>query len=64
MRLVRDDGRVRLLMPLPDRDFDVTEVAVPWRVLRDAGCEVVFATERGGTVTVGREWAALGAATP
>jgi hypothetical protein len=28
---------VRVLMPLPDRDFDVTEVAVPWRILRDAG---------------------------
>ena len=46
---VRDDGRVRVLMPLPDRDFDVTEVAVPWRVLRGAGC-VVFATEQAGTV--------------
>jgi len=23
-------------MPLPDRDFDVTEVAVPWRLLTDA----------------------------
>ena len=28
--------------------FDVTEVAVPWRVLTDAGHDVVFATERGG----------------
>src|SRR3984957_19330497 len=37
-------------MPLPDRDFDVTEVAVPWRVLSDAGYQVVFATERAGTV--------------
>ena len=37
-------------MPLPDRDFDVTEVAVPWRVLRDAGHQVTFATERAGTV--------------
>jgi putative intracellular protease/amidase len=35
-------------MPLPDRDFDTTEVAVPWRILRDRGHEVVFATERGG----------------
>jgi len=35
-------------MPLPDRDFDVTEVAVPWKVLRDAGHDVVFATEWGG----------------
>ncbi|HEX4700704.1 MAG TPA: type 1 glutamine amidotransferase domain-containing protein [Pseudonocardiaceae bacterium] len=35
-------------MPLPDRDFDVTEVAVPWRLLTDAGHQVVFATEHGG----------------
>jgi putative intracellular protease/amidase len=41
---------VRVLLPLPDRDFDVTEVAVPWRILRDAGHEVVIATERAGTV--------------
>lgn len=37
----------RVLMPLPDRDFDVTEVAVPWRLLTRAGHEVVFATEKG-----------------
>jgi putative intracellular protease/amidase len=36
-----------VLVPLPDRDFDVTEVAVPWRLLRDAGHTVVFATEQG-----------------
>ena len=41
---------MRVLVPLPDRDFDVTEVAVPWRILRDAGHQVVFATERAGTV--------------
>jgi putative intracellular protease/amidase len=39
---------MKVLMPLPDRDFDVTEVAVPWRLLTDAGHEVVFATEAGG----------------
>ena len=39
-----------MLLPLPDRDFDVTEVAVPWRVLRDAGHQVVFATEQAGTI--------------
>ncbi|PRY37954.1 type 1 glutamine amidotransferase domain-containing protein [Umezawaea tangerina] len=39
---------MRVLVPLPDRDFDVTEVAVPWRMLRDAGHKVVFATEEGG----------------
>lgn len=37
----------RVLFPLPDRDFDTTEVAVPWHVLREAGVEVVFATEAG-----------------
>ncbi len=39
----------RILMPLPDRDFDVTEVAVPWKLVTDAGHEVVFATEAGAT---------------
>jgi len=38
-----------VLFPLPDHDFDVTEVAVPWRLLRDAGHEVVFSTEKGAT---------------
>lgn len=37
----------RILCPLPDHDFDTTEVAVPWRLLTEAGHEVVFATERG-----------------
>lgn len=41
---------MRILIPLPDRDFDVTEVAVPWRILRDAGHQVTFATENAGTV--------------
>ncbi|MFD4599436.1 type 1 glutamine amidotransferase domain-containing protein [Streptomyces sp. NPDC058464] len=40
---------MRVLIPLPDRDFDVTEVAVPWRELTRAGHQVVFATERAGT---------------
>lgn len=37
----------RVLVPLPDRDFDPTEAAVPWKALKDAGHDVVFATERG-----------------
>jgi putative intracellular protease/amidase len=37
----------RVLVPLPDRDFDVTEVSVPWKLLTRAGHEVVFATEEG-----------------
>jgi putative intracellular protease/amidase len=40
----------RVLIPLPDRDFDVTEVAVPWHILTSAGHQVTFATERAGTV--------------
>src|SRR6185436_6652388 len=36
-----------VLFPLPDRDFDVTEVAVPWKLLSEAGHHVVFATEGG-----------------
>jgi putative intracellular protease/amidase len=38
-----------VLIPVPDRDFDVTEVAVPWRLLTRAGHRVRFATEHGGT---------------
>ncbi len=37
----------RVLIPLPDRDFDVTEVAVPWRLLTRAGHRVEFCTEKG-----------------
>lgn len=39
---------MRVLIPVPDSDFDTTEVAVPWRLLRSAGHEIVFATENGG----------------
>jgi putative intracellular protease/amidase len=42
-------GMASVLVPLPDRDFDVTEVAVPWKLLREAGHHVVFATEAGAT---------------
>ena len=38
---------MRVLMPLPDHGFDVTEVAVPWDMLTRAGHDLVFATERG-----------------
>ncbi|OBK91243.1 type 1 glutamine amidotransferase domain-containing protein [Mycobacterium sp. 1165178.9] len=36
-----------VLIPIPDRDFDPTEVAVSWRVLTRSGHRVVFATETG-----------------
>ena len=37
----------RVLLPVPDVGFDVTEVAVPWWLLTRAGHEVVFCTEEG-----------------
>lgn len=40
----------KIWIPLPDTDFDVTEVAVPWKVLTRAGHEVVFVTEKGSVV--------------
>jgi ThiJ/PfpI family-like len=38
-----------ILFPLPDFDFDVTEVAVPWKLLTQAGHKCIFSTERGET---------------
>lgn len=38
-----------IAVPLPDRDFDVTEVSVPWKVLTRAGHQVSFLTEKGAT---------------
>lgn len=38
-------------MPLPRSDFDPSEVAVSWRILRDAGHDVVFATPDGAAAS-------------
>lgn len=37
----------RVLIPVPASGFDPTEAAVPWRVLRGLGHEVLFATPDG-----------------
>ena len=37
----------RVLIPLPGTDFDPTEAAIPWRVLRQRGAELIFATPDG-----------------
>lgn len=37
----------KVVMPLPSRDFDPTEAAVSWKVLRALGHDVVFATPDG-----------------
>jgi putative intracellular protease/amidase len=36
-----------VLIPIPDTDFDPTEVAVSWHVLTERGHAVVFSTESG-----------------
>lgn len=41
----------RVLIPIPRRDFDPTEVAVSWEVLTGLGHDVVFATPDGETAT-------------
>ena len=52
-RLRPPDGRPRPAVPhrvlvcLPDTDFDPTEAATPWHRLREAGWRVAFATEHG-----------------
>ncbi|GAC1369509.1 MAG: type 1 glutamine amidotransferase domain-containing protein [Aquirhabdus sp.] len=37
----------KILIPIPNQDFDPTEVAVPWRVLTNQGHQIVFATPDG-----------------
>jgi putative intracellular protease/amidase len=39
---------MKVLMPIPELDFDPTEVAVTWRSLHDRGIQVTFATPTGG----------------
>lgn len=36
-----------ILMPLPDRDFDPTESAIPWKVCSSKGWKIYFSTEHG-----------------
>jgi putative intracellular protease/amidase len=43
----RNLEKKKVLIPLPSFDFDPTETAVPWGILRAAGHEVVFATPQG-----------------
>lgn len=37
----------KVLMPLPQTDFDPTESAIPWKILKARGFDVVFATPHG-----------------
>jgi putative intracellular protease/amidase len=42
---------VNVLLPLPRADFDPSEVAVSWKILRDAAHTVTFATPDGHAAT-------------
>lgn len=37
----------KVLIPIPDLDFDPSETAIPWYYLTKAGFEIVFATKSG-----------------
>ena len=39
--------KINILIPLASFDFDPSEVAIPWQILRDAGYTVTFATVDG-----------------
>lgn len=38
---------INVIIPLPDNDFDTTEVSIPWKQSIEAGFEVTFSTETG-----------------
>src|SRR5260370_25875243 len=37
----------KVIMPLTDKDFDPTEVSIPWKHFVEAGLQVTFSTETG-----------------
>ena len=37
----------KVIIPLPDKDFDTTEVSIPWKHFIEAGLQVTFSTETG-----------------
>jgi len=37
----------KVIIPLPDKDFDTTEVSIPWKLFVEAGLQVTFSTESG-----------------
>ena len=43
---------MKIIVPLPRRDFDPTEAAVSWRILRNGGHDLVFATPDGNAAEV------------
>ena len=41
----------KVIMPLPCTDFDPSEAAIPWKIVSDAGYQVVFATPDGSVAS-------------
>jgi len=39
--------RTRILIPIPTYGFDPTEAAIPWKLLSNNHCEIVFVTPQG-----------------
>jgi putative intracellular protease/amidase len=37
----------RIIIPIPDNDFDLTEVSIPWKYFIKNGFKVIFSTEKG-----------------
>ncbi len=37
----------QVIIPIPSRDFDPTEIAVPWKILSSAGIKIYFSTPDG-----------------
>lgn len=35
----------QVIIPLPDRDFDTTEVSIPWKHFVAAGLQVIFSSD-------------------
>ena len=50
-----NDG-VRVLIPLPDRDFDTTEVSIPWQHFRANGVFVYRVNEVGKLLSLRAYW--------
>lgn len=38
---------MNVLIPIPNKDFDPTEVAIPWSLLNKNGIEIYFSTPDG-----------------
>jgi putative intracellular protease/amidase len=55
MNITRNDNAIggqdamakQVIIPLPDQDFDTTEVAIPWKFFVAAGFHVTFSTDAG-----------------